>query len=168
MPYLQVRHIFFFFFFFIFFVFWLLSSVSTSFFCPPSLSENAGQNKWSKMPYLQPKRLLSSRVHFVQKWYGRWVSWVFCENTCLYRLSAAEENNKKQNAESKKIRTKSRNGTEISAEWRIAQCMKQILSYSITLFMIFKQRDDFSFLFLLKSWENAQQHFVLLLMIYWI
>ena len=107
-------------------------------------------------------------------------SWVFCENTSLYRPSAAEENNKNKmpnvDWNSVQIWTKSWNCTEIASDWRIAQCMKywmhtvlgyHFLLYSITLFKILKQmnnsqRRNSVFCFSWKVVKMQIRHFVLL------
>ena len=87
----------------------------------------------------------------------------------LYRPSAAEENYKYKmpNLDPNSIK----NCTEISSDWRIAQCMKYLLHTWISFLVIFcmpvqdfktnepLSKKKFSFLFLLESCENADTAF---------
>ena len=132
------------------------------------------------MLYLQPKRLiypvLLSQIHFV--WNEMKVSFseVGCENTCHNRPSAAEKRikNKIPNLDCKAINigAESWNCTEISSDWLITQCMKHWMHAWISFLVIFcmpvqdfKTKEPLSkktfsfFLFLLKSWENADRAF---------
>ena len=106
-------------------------------------------------------------ILFAMKWKVSF-SGIVCENTCHYRSSAAEKN-KMPNLvwKAMNIGAKSRNCIEISFDWRITQCMKHWMHAWISFLVIFYMpvqdfktkeplsKKKFSFLFLLKSWENA-------------
>ena len=156
--------------------------------CLPSLSEtraNASQS-WQKNKIVtnDPKcyicnqkcclsPVIMSPIHFVRKWYGRGVS---LEYFVSIPVITGHQQLKKTIKTKFRIRnyikgTKIRNCTEISSEWRIAHCMKHWMDTWISFLAIFytsiqdfktnepHSKKKFSFLFVLKSWENADTTF---------